>query len=182
MEAFRGLFSLRLGIRNKMSFRSNESAGAIICAVGIVMMVLGLTILSIVGLQRVVFASMPPIPPSPGSAQFLATISVIHRIALLFMPIMIAGGIVFAVTGFHIQRGSLAARRCAQVNAACGYLWGFCFGFTSWEIGSQLGPPPGMSPTLYFPFQIVCGIGNALMLVAIPTLLLCILRRPKIES
>ena len=165
-----------------MSFRSDKNAGTIICGLGIAMVVLGAFCLGIVGLQRVVIASMLPIQPGPGTANFMAGMDGLHRICLLYLPVMILGGMVFAVSGFYIRRGSLVARRCAQLNAVCGYVWGFCNAFSCWKVGSHLGPPPGIPSTVYFAMQIVCGVGGVLMFVAIPTVLLLILNRPKTQT
>lgn len=165
-----------------MSFRSDKNAGAIICGLGIAMIFFGASGLSLVGLQRVVITTMPRIPPGPGSANFLATMEGGHKILLIYLPLMILGGIVFAVSGIYIRRGLLLARRLAQMNTACGYVWGICYGVSCWELSSQLGPPPGMPPAIHFPFRVFCGTGGAIMLIAIPTIFLWILVPPKVKN
>src|SRR4051794_39567850 len=47
----------------------------------------------------------------------------VHSVWIIYMPLMLAGGLAFLVAGYRVLYGSELARRIAQVNAVLGYVW-----------------------------------------------------------
>ncbi|WP_146594782.1 hypothetical protein [Novipirellula galeiformis] len=120
---------------------------------------------------------MPPMPQNPNGASVADAMRAIHGVWFIYLPIMIVGGIVYAVSGFYVRRGSFAARRVAQANAIVGYIWVVAYSISCYQI---IGPPPDVLPepasTVFQWFSIIVG---ALIGAAFPTGLLYLLSRPQ---
>jgi hypothetical protein len=169
-----------------MSIRTDKVSGIITCAFGIVMIGFATFGLLIVALSRVLISTMPPIPQGPDGASFtqaMHAMHAIHGVWFIYLPLMIAGGIVFAVCGFCVHRGSLAARRVAQANAICGYIWVTAYSISCYQIMDIIGPPPDVLPeparTALHRSAILVG---TLIHAAFPTGLLYILSRPRNQT
>ena len=164
-----------------MSLRTDNLSGTITCVFGIVMIGFASFGLIIVALQRVMISAMPPMPQNGPSVTDM--MHAIHGVWFIYFPIMIVGGIIYAVAGFHVRRGSLAARRVAQGNAICGYIWVIAYSISCYQIMDIIGPPPDVlsekASAVFQWFSIVLG---TLMGAAFPTGLLYILSRPQKQT
>ena len=164
-----------------MSLRTDRVSGIITWVFGLVMIGFATFGLLIIAIQRAMIGVMPPMPMNPNEpgVSVIDAMYTVHGIWFVFLPLMIAGGIFFAFAGFRLQRGSTAARRLAQANAVCGYVWIVAYLFSCTRVMEVLDPPPGMvSGYLGGVFQFVSiGVG-ILMLAAFPTGLLFVLSRP----
>src|SRR5258707_614475 len=78
--------------------------------------------LVIVAFQRLIMSATPPNRPV-GFEHFDEMMRAVQGAFITYLPFMIAGGLVFGVAGFYIYRGSLVARRIAQINTVLGFIW-----------------------------------------------------------
>ena len=102
-----------------------------------------------------------------------------HGVMLVYLPATIAGGIIFAVAGFFVQRGSLAARRVAQANAIAGYVWVIAYSISCYQISNVASPPLDRLPeSARIVLQGISVVLGALFAAAFPTGLLYVLSRP----
>lgn len=164
-----------------MSLRTDRVSGIITWVFGLVMIGFATFGILIIVIQRAMIGAMPPMPMNPNEpgVSVIDAIYAVHGIWFIFLPLMIAGGIVFAFAGFRLQRGSTAARRLAQANAVCAYVWVIAYLASCIRVMEVIGPPPGMVPgRLSLLFQFVSFVVGGLMLAAFPTGLLFVLSRP----
>lgn len=161
-----------------MSLRTDNVSGAITCAFGIVMVAFASFGLMIVALQRLILTTMPPIPQNPGAPPFTDMMYAIHGVWFVYLPIMIVGGVIYAVAGFYVRRGSLPARRIAQANAIVGYIWAIAYSVSCYRIMQIMPPPIDLSEPASMAFKLVTMIFGTLVSAAFPTALLLILCRP----
>ena len=91
----------------RISLRTGRISGIVTCISGIVMIGFAVFGLLFVVLQRLMFSTM----------SLVDMVDAIHAVWLVYLPLMIVGGIVYAVTGWKIQGGSHFARRVAQANS-----------------------------------------------------------------
>lgn len=166
-----------ISINHSMSLRTDNISGAITCAFGIVMVAFASFGLMIVALQRLILTSMPPIPQNPGAPPFTDMINGIHGVWFVYLPLMIGGGIIYAIAGFHVRRGSLIARRVAQANALAGYIWGIGYLASCYRIMQIMPPPLDLPEPASMAFRLVTMIFGTLVSAAFPTGLLFILSR-----
>lgn len=164
------------------SMRTDHTAGFLTGLFGMAMM--GFATFGLFGVfaQRVVLASIGPIPISPDGLDFEAAAAAIHGLFLTFLPLQFVVGLLFAICGWQIYRGSRAARRFAQALACIGI--GGCAAY-AWSCASllekfdQLSPFSKFSPELSFIFEGVMILITFLMSASFPAGLLVILRAPK---
>lgn len=139
--------------------------------------------LIVIALQRVTISAMRPMPQNPNRSSMIDMMHAIQGVAFIYFPIMIVGGIIFGVAGFHVLRGSLAARRIAQANAICGYIWIIAYSYSCYQAMDANGPTPHwMSESASTILQWFSIVVSALMFAAFPTALLYILSRPQNQS
>jgi hypothetical protein len=163
-----------------MALRTDNVSGIITGVFGVVMAGFAGFGLLIVALQRVMLSAMPPFPHDPSGVSVVDAMHAIHGVWFVFFPLMIAGGIVFAVSGFYVRRGSLAARRVAQANAILGYVWLVAYMASCHRVSDRFFPPPDLLPMpAAGVLQWVSLVMGTLMGAAFPTGLLFILSRPR---
>jgi hypothetical protein len=171
-----------------MSLRTDRNSGILTCICGVLMSVFAAVALLMVALQRLMLTTMPPIPTSDARGKlFLQTMHRMHDIWLLYMPLMLAGGVVFAIAGFRLLYGSQLARRVAQINASVGYLWLIAYALSCYQFAPTMldlfasfpGSPPKPALTAFFHFSIV---GTTLFQAVLLTGLLYTLSRPRPSS
>lgn len=166
-----------------MSLRTDNVSGAITCAFGLVMIAFASFGLMIVALQRLILTTMPPIPQNPNTPPFSDMMHAIHGVWFVYLPIMIGGGAIYAVAGFHVRRGSLTARRVAQANAFVGYLWVIAYSISCYQIMRIIPPPPDILPEpASTVFQWISIVVGTLTGAAFPTGLLFLLSRPPAQA
>ncbi len=165
--------------------RTDKVSGTLTGGFGVTMMGFSAFGLLIVVLQCAAIATMGPIPIRPDGFDFGAAMNAMHRLWFLYMPLMFAGGLVFAICGWRIYRDSVIARHVAQCNAVLGYLWGIAYTLAAVALMDQFGKheiPFELSPQLmagYRWFVIIASIAfNSLF----PTGLLLILPQPKQQT
>lgn len=162
-----------------MSLRTDRISGIVTGAFGIVMVGFASFGLLIVALQRAMLGAMP-LPENPQGVSVEDAIRAIHGVWFIYFPLMIAGGFVFAVAGFCVVRGSLVARRVAQLNAICGYAWLIAYAISCYQIMDVIGPPPGTlgaaANSIFLWLSLTVG---TLIPAAFPTALLFLLSRPR---
>lgn len=118
-------------------------------------------------------------PNSPNGISVVDGMLAIHRIWFVYFPIMIVGGLVYIGTGYYVRRGSLIARRIAQANSICGYVWVIAYSISCYQIMDIVGPPPNVLPELARSvLQWFSIVFSTLISAALPTGLLYILSRP----
>jgi len=139
------------------------------------MVAFGTLALLMVVAQRLLFLSMPPPPQDPDFVKFMNTMHAVHRVWLLYMPLMIAGGLVFAIAGIGLVLGSRIARRVAQANAVLGYLWLLAYGVSCYGVMSLFEELSGLPMKL---FGLASIIVTTLIFATVPTGLLYLLNRP----
>ncbi len=144
-----------------------------------VMVAFGTFALLMVLAQRILFSTMQPIPPDPPGIAFMKTMDAIHGVWLVYMPLMIAGGLVFAVGGIGLVRGSEIARRIAQANAVLGYVWLIAYGVSCYRIMPLFEELSGLPMRL---FGVVSILVTTLIFATVPTGLLYLLSRPNSEG
>src|SRR5690242_7147028 len=104
----------------KETFRSDKVAGLITGSFGLALVAFGGFGLVIVAFQRLIMSMTPPNRPADFE-QFDEMMRTVQDIFVAYLPFMAAGGLVFCVAGIFIFRGSLVARRIAQINALLGF-------------------------------------------------------------
>jgi hypothetical protein len=135
--------------------------------------------LMIIALQRVLLATMPPIPQNPCDPPFADMLDAAHSVWFVYLPLMFGGGIIYVVAGFLVRRGSHAARRIAQANAIAGYLWVIAYSISCYQIIHLVSPPKDVLPEpANAVFQWMSIIGGTVTGAAFPTGLLYLLSRP----
>jgi hypothetical protein len=155
-------------------FRSDKIAGLITGTFGLVMIVFGAFGLVIVAFQRLVMSASPP-NQHASFEHFDEMMRAIQGVFISYLPLMIAGGVVFGVAGIYIYRGSLVARRIAQTNAVVGFGWIIAYMIASYRVMQSMHELPiSQSPV----FQWASIIVNLIILLAFPAALLYILRHP----
>ena len=169
-----------------MSFhelRTDKISGLVVVCFGMFMIVFGTFALSIILLQSLIFKTMPPIPVGPDGFDFTTTMRKMHALWWTYMPITIAGGLVFAVCGRLIYRGSNAARRIAQFNAVLGYVWGIAYAWSCSQLVDAF-PVPGMvmDDSVVEVIKIGSLFLNLLFELMFPTAILFLLSRPKSQT
>jgi hypothetical protein len=128
------------------SLRTDKVSGTITGVFGLMMVGFASFGLIIVGLQRVMFSFMPKPPREDQGVPIDVVMDAIHGVWFIFFPLMIAGGIVFAIAGYYLRRGSQTARRVAQVNALLGYLWVIGYIFSCYRVIDVIAPSPEFVP------------------------------------
>ncbi|MBK7394501.1 MAG: hypothetical protein IPI64_14605 [Chloracidobacterium sp.] len=156
------------------SLRSDKVAGILTALVGLCMAGFGAFSLAMVAFKRMMMSSTPP-----GPAHFEEMMRAIHTTWITYFPFMIAGGVVFVVTGFYIYRGSPLARRIAQLTAVLGIIWIFAYVIAAQRVIQTMTELPFAQEPV---FQWVLIIVNLIFLLAFPAALLFILSRPKADE
>ncbi|MCE9552504.1 MAG: hypothetical protein K8T91_03880 [Planctomycetes bacterium] len=159
-----------------MAFRTDKVSGVITCGFGIVMTGFALFGLLIITIQRFVFSMAPR--QGAHSAQFLVSMKAVHSVMFLYLPLLMLGGVVLAVAGFYVVRGSRLARRIAQVTAVCGYVWlgGYVYG--CYQVIFTLHPTAtDVAPRAVMVFDWFSLIGGTVLGAAFPSGLLFLLSR-----
>ena len=118
-------------------------------------------------------------PAKADADKFLETMQAVHRVWFTYLPIMIAGGVVFAVAGYYLSRGSLTARRIAQANAIAGYVWLAAYIMSCYPLMDDLMPQGILPAPVRIAFKWFTLIFGTLQGAAFPTLLLFLLSRPR---
>jgi hypothetical protein len=163
------------------SLRNDEASGNITCNFGIVLIKFTLFVFLIVGVQRLFFL-LPngPAANGPPDIAFKNAIDAIHRVFIMYFPWIMLMGIIFAVAGFYVRKGSLVARRVAQFTALCSYVWIIDYTISCHEIMDVLGAPvPVIPPWAMTIFQWLSLVAGTLIGAAFPTGLLYVLSRPQ---
>jgi len=161
--------------------RSDKVAGVITGVFGLLIAGFGAFGLVIVAFQRLMDQAIPRNTTRnqlPGFEHFDEMMAAVQNTFITYLPFMIAGGLIFGVAGYFIYRGSLAARRIAQINALLGFVWIIAYSIRSYRVLQtmiDLGFPLNLSPAS----QLVMIIGNTIFMFVFPSALLYILKRPK---
>lgn len=159
------------------SVRSDKVAGVITGIFGLVLVGFGGFGLMIVAFQRL----MMSIPTTPGNhpagfEHFDEMMRAVQDAFITYLPLMIAGGLVFGIAGFYIYRGSQSARRIAQTNAVLGFVWIIAYTIMSYRVTQMMaGPPFNISPQFIWSSIVV----NLIIQFAFPAALLYMLRSPR---
>lgn len=168
-----------------MSLRTDRTSGALTCVLGVLLAFHSSLGLIVVSLQRMLLSFIPPSEMLEGPSM-AEMIRAIHNIFLLYLPLLLAGGISFTIAGYFIRGGSLVARRVAQATAVCGYVWVLAYlasVYRSWDL---FVPPMMLSEASFEPFSQVfkwCSlVGNGLVAAAFPTGMLYLLSRPRAQA
>jgi hypothetical protein len=157
--------------------RTDQFSGLFACILGVMMIAFGVFSLLMVGLQRVMLFGLPPIPQDARGIAFTKATEAIHLTWLIYMPLMIVGGLVFAVTGVGVFRGSEIARRVPQVNALLGYIWLAAYAVSCYHVWQI--PFPGLNESAIDIFRWISLISGTLGAAVLPTALLYALSRPR---
>src|SRR4051812_6422302 len=89
---------------NMLKLRSDKVAGAITGVLGICLAAFASFGLLMVALQRFMFSRMPRMPPDSNGIAMEDWFQATHGIWMIYMPLMIVGGLVLAVAGFYVWR------------------------------------------------------------------------------
>ena len=152
-----------------MSLRTDKVSGVITLVFGIVLIAFATYGLLILAVQRLLMVVTP---------EMAAAVDAIQQIWVIYFPIMIIGGFVYAIAGFYILRGSLVARRIAQANAICGYAWVMAYSIRCYEVMDVIGPHNIGEPArsvLQWSIMFISVLSG----MAFPTALLYLLSRPR---
>ena len=152
-----------------MSLRTNKVSGVITLVFGIVLIAFATYGLLILAVQRLLMVVTP---------EMGAGVNAIWDIWVVYFPFMILGGLVYAIAGFYILRGSLVARRVAQANAICGYAWVIAYSIRCYEVIDVIGPHNIGEPARSV-FQWLIMFISVLTGLGLPTALLYLLSRPR---
>lgn len=170
-------------MRSFDELRTDKASGIIVGCVGILMAGFGAFGLAIILLQRLMIDFAGPIPVHPDGFNFEKTMRAGHAVWLTYMPFTIGGGLVFAVCGLLIYRGSNHARRVAQLNAVLGYAWGIGYSWScSWLVDRFAFPEFELNESSIELLRIVSLIVGLIGASAIPSAVLFLLSRPKNQT
>jgi hypothetical protein len=161
-----------------MNWRSDLVAGVITCASGVAMAGFGAFGLAIALVQRVMLQATP-LPDDPRGAAVIESMRAIHGVWFVFLPLLVAGGLVFALSGWLVARGSQRARRVAQANAVAGYAWVIAYSVRCHQVMDAFAPVEMLPPparAIFLGFTLVMG---TLLGAAVPTGLLWVLSRAR---
>ncbi len=160
----------------RQSIRSDKVAGMITGLFGLALAGFGAFGLAIVAMQRAIM-SIPktPHPEPPGFEHFDEMMRAVQDTFITYLPFMIAGGLVYAVAGFYIYRGSRVARRIAQLNIVLGVIWIIAYTITSYHVMQTMTELPIFPGPAFQWFTIII---NFIIQLAFPAALLYILWRP----
>ena len=163
--------------------RTDKASGIIVGCIGIIMAGFGAFGLAIILFQRLMLDFAGPIPVHPDGFNFEKTMRDAHTVWLTYMPFTIGGGILFAVCGLLIYRGSTPARRVAQLNAVLGYVWGIAYSWSCSRLVDRFAFPEfELNDSSIEWLKIVSLAASLIFNAAIPTALLFLLSRPKNQT
>lgn len=162
-----------------MSLRNDQTSGLLTHVLGIIISTFGTFGLVIVVLQHVFFLKQPVGPTASGQAIELR-MRAIDELLLIYLPIMVLGGVLFSVFGYYVRHGSQWARRLAQIVAVCGFAWVIAYFIHGRQIPS-LPERQGSAPleSLKFIVDGATRIGSYLLLAAVPSFIFFVLSRPR---
>jgi hypothetical protein len=170
-------------MRSLDELRTDKASGIIVGCVGIIMAGYGAFGLVIVKLQSLVIDFGGPIPVRPDGFDFAKMMRDMHTVWLTYMPFTVGGGILFAVCGLLIYRGSNHARRVAQLNAILGYAWGSGYSWSCSHLVERFFVPGvELSESSIEVLRIGMLIMSIIFNAAIPTALLFLLSRTKNQT
>jgi hypothetical protein len=160
--------------------RTDKVSGIVTLVFGLMMIAFGSFGLLIVALQRLMIAATMQNPQNADMSRVVEAMKAIHGVWFIYLPLMVAGGLVFAVCGFFLLRGSFAARRIAQANAICGYVWGIAYSISCYQIMDVVMPQtPELPDSVRTAFMWLSLVGGTLLNALFPTALLYLLSRPR---
>ncbi|QDU28347.1 hypothetical protein ETAA8_34470 [Anatilimnocola aggregata] len=162
-----------------MSLRSDFASGIITGVFGVLMTLFAGFALLIIALQRAMLGMMPVRPGERHGIDVMKVADTIHGIWFFYMPLTLVGGLVFAISGYYLYRGSNVARRVAQLNAICGFAWTVAYAIScgqASEIQAELMSMPAPMVALNRWFTIIATIVFGSLF---PGALLIVLIRPK---
>jgi hypothetical protein len=155
--------------------RTDKVSGIVTLIFGLLMIGFATFGLTIVGFQRLVMQDSQ----NAEMSRIVESMKAMHGVWFIYLPLMMLGGLVFAVSGFFLSRGSLAARRIAQINAICGYMWGIAYSMSCYQIMDVVMPrTPALPDSARTAFMWVSLVVGTLLNAAFPTAMLFLLSRP----
>ena len=144
------------------------------------MVAFGSCALLMVVLQRTILSVIPPIAQDAQDTAFMSAIDAIHGVWAIYMPLMIAGGLMYAITGLCLRYASEFARRLAQINAVLGYVWLAAYAVSCYHLVPTCEKLWGLMPSpVIESFGVVSIVGTTVIFAAIPTGLLVSLSRER---
>jgi hypothetical protein len=159
--------------------RTDKVSGIVTLIFGLLMIGFATFGLTIVGFQRLVISLLMQDSQNAEMSRIVESMKAMHGVWFIYLPLMMLGGLVFAVSGFFLSRGSLAARRIAQINAICGYMWGIAYSMSCYQIMDVVMPQtPALPDSARTAFMWVSLVVGTLLNAAFPTAMLFLLSRP----
>jgi hypothetical protein len=159
--------------------RTDKVSGIVTLVFGLLMIGFASFGLAIVGFQRLVIAGTMQNPQNADMSRVVEGMTAIHGVWFIYLPLMALGGLVFVVSGIFLSRGSLTARRIAQANAICGYVWGIAYSISCYQIMDVVMPQtPALPDSARTVFAWSGLVSSTLINAAFPTALLYLLSRP----
>jgi hypothetical protein len=156
-----------------------RNSGIVTCLAGFSMTGFASFALLMILLQRMMFALLPPVPQDRQGILFTTGMNAVHGIWMIYMPLMLAGGVVFIVTGYRLLYGSELARRIAQTNAVLGYFWLAAYAISCYRVLPIFEEEMFSHSPFPFPkaFGLISVVGTTMIAALIPTGLLLVLSR-----
>jgi hypothetical protein len=166
-------------VSEPVMLRTDKISGLVTLVFGLLMIGFGAFSLAIVGFQRLVITGLMQDPQNADMSRVAEGMKAVHGVWFIYLPLMMLGGLVFVVSGFFLSRGSLTARRIAQINAICGYMWGIAYSMSCYQIMDVVMPQtPALPDSARTAFMWGSLVGGTLINAAFPTALLYLLSRP----
>ena len=124
-----------------MSLRTDRVSGILTAVLGLFVTASALLSLALIGFQNLLLTRMSEMPPTEAGLELAETIGVFQDIWRVFMPPLLVGGVVYALSGYLLLRGSQRARRVAQFNTVCGFVWAAAYTVSSYRLMEVAMPP-----------------------------------------
>ena len=104
--------------------------GLLVASFGVLAFFFAAFALSIVGAQLLMLHVFPP-PSEPSFTEFRASLSIIHRLWLRYLPLMALGGVLGIVGGLLLHGDRELGRRLSQLAALYALVWGAAYSIDS---------------------------------------------------
>ena len=124
-----------------MSLRTDRVSGILTAVLGLFITASTVASLALIGFQNLLLTRIREMPPTEAGLEFAETIGVFQDIWRVFMPPLLVGGVVYALSGYLLLRGSQRARRVAQFNTVCGLVWAAAYTVSSYRLMDTVMPP-----------------------------------------
>ncbi len=161
-----------------MTVRSDKVSGIVTSVFGLLMTAFACFGLLILGFQRMVILGMPQEHEDAEAAAVMKAMLAIHHVWLIYLPLMIVGGLIFVGAGWWLYRGSQVARRIAQATALGGYVWVAAYTVSCYQIMDDI-MPRGLPEPARVAFMWLSLVSGTLIGAAFPSVLLFFLSRPR---